>query len=160
MRSGGVFLTRTLRTAQWSRRERTLSACSVRALWSRLQDAVDAVLKELTLRDLLREGYLFKDDDLPHLVLRADLHRIKSSADSQLLGLFILLCVDSVLYHMQCLHHSKQLLQRVDLRSSRIAAKTPYPVPRLGLYCLKLESRFLRDLRVYPDRRLKLPLLL
>lgn len=39
----------------------TLSACSVRALWSRLQDAVDEVLQRLTLRDLLREGYLFKD---------------------------------------------------------------------------------------------------
>ena len=42
----------------------TLSACSVRALWSRLQDAVDAVLHELTLRDLLREGYLFEDEDI------------------------------------------------------------------------------------------------
>ena len=46
----------------------TLSACSVRALWSRLQDAVDAVLQELTLRDLLREGYLFKDKEVSHLL--------------------------------------------------------------------------------------------
>ena len=46
----------------------TLSACSVRALWSRLQDAVDAVLLELTLRDLLREGYLFEDEDVSHLL--------------------------------------------------------------------------------------------
>jgi Rrf2 family protein len=46
----------------------TLSACSVRALWSRLQDAVDSVLRELTLRDLLREGYLFKDREESHLL--------------------------------------------------------------------------------------------
>ena len=46
----------------------TLSACSVRALWSRLQDAVDAVLQELTLRDLLREGHLFKDKNVPYLL--------------------------------------------------------------------------------------------
>ena len=46
----------------------TLSACSVRALWRRLQDAVDAVLQELTLRDLLREGYLFKDKEVSHLL--------------------------------------------------------------------------------------------
>ena len=46
----------------------TLSVCAVRALWSRLQDAVDAVLLELTLRDLLREGYLFKDEDVSHLL--------------------------------------------------------------------------------------------
>tara|TARA_Y100001934_G_C12269773_1_gene734291 strand:- start:276 stop:737 length:462 start_codon:yes stop_codon:yes gene_type:complete len=44
----------------------TLSA--VRALWSRLQDAVDAVLQELTLRDLLREGHLFKEEDIRHLL--------------------------------------------------------------------------------------------
>jgi len=44
----------------------TLSA--VRALWSRLQDAVDAVLQELTLRDLLLEGHLFKEEDIRHLL--------------------------------------------------------------------------------------------
>tara|TARA_Y100001978_G_scaffold120064_1_gene106968 strand:+ start:3176 stop:3637 length:462 start_codon:yes stop_codon:yes gene_type:complete len=44
----------------------TLSA--VRALWSRLQDAVDAVLQELTLRDLLREGHLFKEEDIRHFL--------------------------------------------------------------------------------------------
>ena len=46
----------------------TLSACLVRALWSGLQDAVDAVLQELTLRYLLREGYLFKDKEVSHLL--------------------------------------------------------------------------------------------
>jgi len=34
----------------------TLSSCSVRALWSRLQEAVDQVLNQLTLRDLLHQG--------------------------------------------------------------------------------------------------------
>jgi hypothetical protein len=33
-----------------------------------LQDAVDAVLQELTLRDLMREGYLFEDEDVSHLL--------------------------------------------------------------------------------------------
>ena len=34
----------------------SLNDCSVRALWGRLQEAVDAVLSQLTLRDLLFQG--------------------------------------------------------------------------------------------------------
>ncbi len=36
----------------------SLSSCAVRALWGRLQEAVDQVLVKLTLRDLLQQGEL------------------------------------------------------------------------------------------------------
>lgn len=46
----------------------TLSSCSVRALWSRLQGAVDQVLSQLTLRDLLQQGYILHDETQSQLL--------------------------------------------------------------------------------------------
>ncbi|MFT5087060.1 MAG: Rrf2 family protein [Candidatus Latescibacterota bacterium] len=46
----------------------TLSSCSVRALWSRLQEAVDQVLNQLTLKDLLHQGSILHDETQSELL--------------------------------------------------------------------------------------------
>ncbi len=40
----------------------SLSACSVRALWGQVQQAVDQVLSRTTLADLLEQGYALADE--------------------------------------------------------------------------------------------------
>mgnify|MGYP001350176160 CR=1 FL=1 len=46
----------------------SLSSCSVRALWGRVQEAVDQVLTKLTLRDLLQQGNLLHEESEPPLL--------------------------------------------------------------------------------------------
>jgi Rrf2 family protein len=43
----------------------SLTSCSVRALWSRVQRAVDEVLKQTTLQDLIRQGYALQGSAVP-----------------------------------------------------------------------------------------------
>ena len=44
---------------------RSLSACSLRSLWARVQRAVDQVLEEITLQDLLHQGHYKRCNALP-----------------------------------------------------------------------------------------------
>lgn len=41
----------------------SLTACSVRALWGQVQQAVDQVLSRTTLADLLEQGYALADEE-------------------------------------------------------------------------------------------------
>ena len=41
----------------------SLAACSVRALWGQVQQAVDQVLAKTTLDDLLRQGHALASED-------------------------------------------------------------------------------------------------
>ncbi len=41
----------------------SLTACSVRALWGQVQQAVDQILSRTTLADLLEQGYALADEE-------------------------------------------------------------------------------------------------